>query len=134
MLKAVFASYFERAAHYSSILFNSVVLDCCLFTEYSEMLESDEIYKISFWLCHVFREERHQCIKQLQQGNKKKINAWLKPATTFLVQLIVEEMYSVRAKMTAQKAEKPPPFLLFTRHLTLTFYLPCHRLSLEHLL
>ena len=65
---------------------------------------------------------------------QKKINAWLKAATTFLVQLIVEEMYSVRAKITAQKAEKPPPFLLFTRHLTLTFYLPCHRLSLEHLL
>lgn len=64
----------------------------------------------------------------------KKINAWLKAATTFLVQLIVEEMYSVIAKITAQKAEKPPLFLLFTRHLTLTFYLPCHRLSLEHLL
>lgn len=97
MLKAVFASYFERAAHYSSIFFNSVVLDCCLFTGYSEMLESDEIYKISFWLCHVFREERHQCIKQLQQENKK-INAWLKATSTFLVQFSAEEMYSVRAK------------------------------------
>lgn len=84
MLKAVFASYFERAAHYSSILFNSVVLDCCLFTGYSEMLESDEIYKISFWLCHVFREERHQCIKQLQQGNKKKLMLGLKQLPLFL--------------------------------------------------
>lgn len=125
MLKAVFASYLERAAHYSSIFFNSVVLDCCLFTGYSEMLESDEVYKISFWLCHVFREERHQCIKQLQQENQK-IKAWLKATSTFLVQFSAEEMYSVRAKMTAQKAEKPPPFPLYARHLTLTFYLPCH--------
>ena len=65
---------------------------------------------------------------------QKKINAWLQAATTFLVQLIVEEMYSVRAKMTAQKAEKPPPFLLYAQHLTLTFYLHCQRLRLEHLM
>ena len=34
---------------------------------------------------------------------QKKINAWLKAATTFLVQLTVEEMYSVRAKKDRAK-------------------------------